>query len=374
METIKTKTGLRYREMIWVDGKQYKSPTFKKITDCRKWKIEFHSKKNESHFLIAKTKQRTSFKSIAEDWFISKTSTGISSSTAINYRAYLDKQIYPSIGEIEIKSLTRQHIEKIQKDLIKCHNPKGVNLIMSVLKSVLKYAVEEEFILKNPALRVKKVPETEGSNIFWTQDDINQFQSSNHGTTICDITLVALNTGMRKGELAGLKWDKVDLINNRISVSRTRDRYGLRESTKTKLIRHIPMNPMVRNVLIRLSRFKHSSGFVFISSQSFIPVNAHHIYRDFRLAQKRAGIMNLIRFHDLRHTFASQFMMNGGAIYDLQKILGHTDIKMTQRYAHLSPDHLRQSMNSFCLGENSESNEFQDEAYPYPTHGQVVSI
>ena len=78
------------------------------------------------------------------------------------------------------------------------------------------------------------------------------------------------------------------------------------------------------------------------------------IYRDFDKAQKKAGIQTRLRFHDLRHTFASQFMMNGGNVFDLQKLLGHTDIKMTMRYAHYSPEHLQSAMKGFELGHLSE--------------------
>ncbi|HLE12435.1 MAG TPA: tyrosine-type recombinase/integrase [Bacteriovoracaceae bacterium] len=63
-----------------------------------------------------------------------------------------------------------------------------------------------------------------------------------------------------------------------------------------------------------------------------------------------AGIKNKIRFHDMRHTFASQFMMSGGSLFDLQKILGHTDVKMTLRYAHFSSDHLQKSVQFMDFG------------------------
>ena len=64
-----------------------------------------------------------------------------------------------------------------------------------------------------------------------------------------------------------------------------------------------------------------------------------------------AGMINKITFHDLRHTFASQFIMSGYSIYELQKILGHTNITMTTRYAHFSPDYLQKSMQGFGLGQ-----------------------
>ena len=57
-----------------------------------------------------------------------------------------------------------------------------------------------------------------------------------------------------------------------------------------------------------------------------------------------------LAFHDLRHTFASQFVMNGGSIFDLQKILGHTDIKMTMRYSHFSPEHLQSAIGFMNMG------------------------
>jgi integrase len=65
--------------------------------------------------------------------------------------------------------------------------------------------------------------------------------------------------------------------------------------------------------------------------------------------------VKIFRFHDLRHTFASHFMKNGGNIYDLQKILGHTSLEMTQRYAHLAPEHLVQASNVVSFGANLKS-------------------
>ena len=81
-----------------------------------------------------------------------------------------------------------------------------------------------------------------------------------------------------------------------------------------------------------------------------------HLYRDFAKAQKKSGLERKIRFHDMRHTFASQFMMSGGSLYDLQKILGHTKIEMTMRYAHLSADHLASAINIVSFSGITEYN------------------
>lgn len=76
----------------------------------------------------------------------------------------------------------------------------------------------------------------------------------------------------------------------------------------------------------------------------------NHVYRQFRKFLKLAEVNQYYRIHDLRHTFASHFMMNGGDIYDLQKILGHSSLEMTQRYAHLAPEHLIQASNVVSFG------------------------
>ncbi|MBI2519305.1 MAG: tyrosine-type recombinase/integrase [Bdellovibrio sp.] len=91
------------------------------------------------------------------------------------------------------------------------------------------------------------------------------------------------------------------------------------------------------------------NNFVFLKADGQA-INPLHIYHDFGKAQARAKMDKRIRFHDLRHTFASHFMMSGGNLYDLQKILGHTQFEMTQIYAHLSPDHLANKTQILSFG------------------------
>lgn len=79
------------------------------------------------------------------------------------------------------------------------------------------------------------------------------------------------------------------------------------------------------------------------------------------------GITNKIRFHDLRHSFASNYMMNGGNVFDLQKILGHTDIKMTMRYAHFTPEHLQGSIKFMNMLDESNM------SVPYLSHDEEKS-
>tara|TARA_B100001971_G_scaffold84647_1_gene78088 strand:- start:197376 stop:197777 length:402 start_codon:yes stop_codon:yes gene_type:complete len=125
-----------------------------------------------------------------------------------------------------------------------------------------------------------------------------------------------------------------------MTISRTLTREGLKDTTKSHRARHIPMNAVVRDIMEK--RFKtRISKFVFHTPcGNSIPYD-HFTQRDFKKAQQRAKLNRLIRFHDLRHTYASHFIMNGGDIFVFQKLLGHSDTNTTMIYAHLSEKFLK---------------------------------
>lgn len=352
METINRKDGTqRFRTMIWINGKPIKSPTFKRKSDCRQWLANQRSKKVETELYgdSMKLRESMSFSSFAENWLMAKISAGLSPSSIDNYRAYLRVNISPFFSTQDIKHIQKPDVEKMQRELRLKHNAKGTNNIMAVVKSIFKDAHRDGYLLKNPAEYVSKLKEPPQTEMYWTKAEINQFLQMNIQHPMYDFFLIALNTGMRKGELGALQWDRVDFHLNQITVTRTRDIYGLKETTKTNLRRIVPMNSLTRARLLKIFSKRTDSPYVFLKEDGS-PLEIHHVYRDFTQAQKRAKIMNRIPFHGLRHTFASQFMMNGGNVFDLQKILGHTDIKMTLRYAHYSNEHLQKAMAGFELG------------------------
>jgi site-specific recombinase XerD len=125
------------------------------------------------------------------------------------------------------------------------------------------------------------------------------------------------------------------------------------------------MNAVVKHHLMELKKSSQDKQ-VFLDEDND-PFDVDHLYRDFRVYLKGADIDKTFRFHDLRHTFASHFMMNGGNIYDLQKILGHTSLEMTQRYAHLAPEHLVRASNVVSFGSKFERVNLEVSAYLAPT-------
>ena len=183
-------------------------------------------------------------------------------------------------------------------------------------------------MLENPAKPIKMLKENNRRVRFLTEEEIERLLSSCSGY-LNDVVHVALNTGMRKGEILGLRWEHVDFNLGMIHVA---DR-------KNSESRDIPMNEILVETFEALEgRADPGQESVFFNPKTGKPYD--DVKKSFRAALNEAGI-NDFRFHDLRHTFASHLVMNGCDLMTLKELLGHKDISMTMRYAHLSPDHKR---------------------------------
>ena len=353
METLKNKRKTLYRESVYVDGQRVRSPSFTRKADAVAWKSKLLAERDKAKIfgeeLKLDKKEKVLFKDFLLEWLEKKVKVQRSASTYKNYERIARIHLIPVMGKVFIDQLGTKHADHLVKVLIdKGHNPKGVNLIIQTLKVAMYEAERQDVIIKNPFRHFKMLKLPKLPPRFWSYMEIKQFLQGNQFNPYYPLFVVALNTGMRRGELAGLCWDRVDFNRSMIEVSRIRDRYGLRNTTKSGTARHVPMNTTIKQALMKLYN-ERQNNFAFINKDGS-PIDALHIYREFGKAQKLAKMENKIRFHDLRHCFASHFMMNGGNLYDLQKILGHTQFEMTQIYAHLSPDHLADKTEIISFG------------------------
>ena len=133
---------------------------------------------------------------------------------------------------------------------------------------------------------------------------------------------------MRKGELFGLKWEQVNFEQGIITLL----------DTKNSERRDIPMDDTVKTILKGMER---KGNYVFCNEEGETFVR---LQRSFEVALKKSGIEDF-RFHDLRHTFASNLVMAGEDLNTVMELLGHKDLTMTLRYAHLSPNHKTKAIN-----------------------------
>ena len=201
--------------------------------------------------------------------------------------------------------------------------PSTINRELTTLKCALNRAVAWGKLKENPATKVKLFREN-NQRVRYLEKEELKCLLGHCSPRLAAVVLFAVNTGMRKGEIQNLKWRDVNYERGLITLT----------ETKNGEIRYVPINEIVRNVLI--STPKHpESPYIFHHAQGKDPYNFR---KAFATALGKAGIKDF-RFHDLRHTFGSHLVMAGSDLNTVRELLGHKDLKMTLRYAHLSQDH-----------------------------------
>ena len=252
---------------------------------------------------------------------------------SIKNKIYLIKNLVGSFGNVPIGQFTTMLVEQYQtKRLRSGRKPATANRDIATLSHMFTKAVDWEMVnettLKN-IRKVKLLPE-ENQRLRYLETEEYMTLIDCCAAHLKPIVITALNTGMRKSEILKLKWNNVDLKNGFI----------LLDKTKSGKRREIPINDTLRKTLGGIIR-RIDVRYVF-----YDPKTGKHyknVQKSFESACRRAGI-NDFRFHDLRHTFASQLAMSGVDMLCLKEILGHASMKMTLRYAHLAPGHKVQAV------------------------------
>jgi integrase len=258
---------------------------------------------------------------------------------------------------LDLRTITPLDIERFRAFRIKKGNSKStVNRYLQLLKKMFNLAIEEGYLEENPARKVKLFSEKDNLKQRVLTEKEQRTLLINSSDTLKPILLVALNTGMRRAEILGLTWSQIDFETRRIKV----------EKTKSGKVRHIPIEDDLFKQILNLKNKDGQSPFVFFNPETKQP------YQDMKTGFKRAcrisGIEGL-RFHDLRHTFATRLVANGIDIETVRDLLGHHSIVITQRYTHSSDERKRKAietlskksdkttLNSDKDGDNSKSVE-----------------
>ncbi|MGH8613051.1 MAG: tyrosine-type recombinase/integrase [Gammaproteobacteria bacterium] len=212
-----------------------------------------------------------------------------------------------------------------------------INRELTVLSAAINYARREwEWEIPNP-VSGRKLKEPEGRTRWITRAEaeglIRAAQSESQAAHLPDFIRVALHTGMRKGEVLGLEWRRVDLQAALVHLEPS--------NTKTGKRRSVPLNKVASEAVLNRMRFRAqhvpASPWVFAHRDG---QRIQDVKRAFASACRRAGITDF-RIHDLRHTCAAWLVSAGVPLAEVRDLLGHSTVKMTERYAHLAPENVR---------------------------------
>jgi integrase len=253
-----------------------------------------------------------------------------------------------------------------------------VNRLAGALKSMLNWAAQRGILEANPIAKLRPVSERDSDGIVrYLKDDERArlmaalderealmrggrdshnlwlkgrklpprpAMNGEYADYLKPLTLVALNTGARRGALFGLKWGDVDIENKTILFAAA--------NAKSEKPLRVPLNTAAASTLAKWklqSRARGDDDLVFPSTKT--GQRFGNINKSWAALMKRADIKNF-RFHDTRHDYASRLVMNGVDLFAVKELLGHADIKMTQRYAHLAPGKLAAAVETISEPPN----------------------
>jgi len=216
-----------------------------------------------------------------------------------------------------------------------------INRELAVLSaSINHYNREFDTHLPNP-VEGRLLKEPEGRVRWLTQEEatalIQAAESRQEAPHLAPLIRLALNTGMRAGEMLGLEWNRVDLKACQV--------YLEAKHTKSQKRRTIPLNQNARAAILTQARYRAEhcpdSPWVFCKSNG---TRINSVKRSFTTACTCTEIHNF-RFHDLRHTCAAWLVTAGVTLAEIKDLLGHSTIVMTERYAHLAPENIRAAVS-----------------------------
>src|SRR5437588_3828192 len=234
--------------------------------------------------------------------------------------------------------ITRAEIEAWRRERMSKCRPATINRDLSRLRHMLNIAVEWGLLEESPMQGIKFLRENNARTRYLSLEECQRLIASCMAPHIRALVSVALHSGMRLGEILNLRWYDLDFSSGFILV----------RDSKNGESRHVPMDATL-SALFRAYPHRLGTDLVFSSSRGGRIVD---VRTGFLNSCKRVGLTDL-HFHDLRHTFASQFVMAGGDLYILKEILGHKSPAMAARYAHVSPTYLIKSidrMNTLWAG------------------------
>lgn len=329
-----------YRVKVRLKGYPTQSATFERLTDAKKWAQHTEAAIREGrHFKTAEAKKHT-FDDLVKRYCL-EVLPDYNEHEQKDRKSKL-KWWSKGIGHYVLADISASVISERKSELKRA--PATIDKYLKNLSHVFSTAVNEwEWLEDNPVKKVKSPKLPRGRVRFLNDDERLKLlqsceNSSNRQLHIC--VILALSTGMRKGELMGLKWSDVNLG----------ERFLILHKTKNGERRRVPLAGYALQLLQEHSKVRRLDTELLFPSKN--PEKSIDLRKPFNKALEKAGIADF-RWHDLRHCTASYLAMNGASLAEIAEVLGHKTLQMVKRYAHLSESHTSQvvaSMNDKIFG------------------------
>ena len=315
--------GLKFWISYNVNGQRIRESAGQSLPLAREALIKLKAEAAEGKYFPHRKNNNTTFRAIADKFWEMRGQHLRSGSWR-----YMLTELVNNFGHMPVSKISKFDIETYYNKIRARASVSTANRHLTLIKSVFNKAISwEMFNGTNPATKIRKIKEPANRLRYLSQTEIRNILGA-CDARIRPLLAAALLTGMRRGELLALTWANIDFAQGIIYITQS----------KSGKPREIPIVQNLRDIL-------EGMGPQAPAAKVFdMPIIT--LRRYFDKALTAAGISGF-HFHDLRHTFASHFIMKTGNLPALQKLLGHASPIMTQRYAHLSSGYLQAEMRAF---------------------------
>jgi integrase len=329
------------------DGKrrQIKRTGFKTQKEAKEKYLQIQNELSDEKFVDPSS---VTFETFLDKWKKRK-QTQIEESTYIRYERLCRLHILPALGKMKLQKINTITVQNLIDSLVAVNGfkRKSCLLVTTVVKDVFRTAIKEGLVKINPVQDIDLPKVNEVEMVIWDQDDMEVFLSirekKSRGKYYVAV-LMALLTGMRKGEILGLSWDKIDFDNNIIHIQQILESDGskISKKTKSKKFRQILIPDLLKHELIlhKKEQKRHTPSnpdnlvFCTYRGKRVIPNTLNDVLDSYcaKLDLPR------MKFHDLRHTHATMLLKENVNIKVIQERLGHSKASITlDVYSHVLP-------------------------------------
>lgn len=352
IETRETKSGVKYLARVKAQGTRL-SRIFETRSDAEKWVNYIRFRRDQGCEIesqpVTVKQMFNAYEEFAEE-------KGRANSTLKTYKGQFLNYIQAFYGDADMLSVTYEEHQafmrylkkqcKVRQDDKPRTEPLSAatrNRIRSLMQVMYSKAIKGRWfngaIKTNPFNSIEPAYENAKTIEYFTEEELNDFLEANQTSHYYPLFLLMLKTGLRIGEALGINREQIS--NNLLSIDRQYDnsQNKIVHRTKSKRIRVIYLVDEVLEILPL-----HRAGLLFVKPDGSKITTTYFAKFILSKACKIAGVKEITP-HALRHTFSANYLMDGGSIWDLSKILGHQSVEITEKYyAHFSTDHIKNRM------------------------------
>lgn len=339
---VKTKNSPYWQIIYYKNGKRTLKSTGTKI-------------KSEALTFLTNFKKIISEKKLTQKTLLDFESEYINHISITHSKSYVEKSVRLAFkifknflnDNITLFDISIKLVEKFLFTIFST-SPQAARLYHRTLKSAFNKALLWGYVNDNVFKKIKLPKPIQTLPVYINEEEIKKICEVTKEDFLKNLFLFAFYTGARLNEILSLTWENINLEERIINISNTK-----LFNTKNKKDRIIPINSALLIILSAIKeKTKNKNDYIFYRIEG-IKLNSNYVSKKFKKYVRKAGLTEKFHFHSLRHSFASLLHQKGVQLSIVKELLGHSDIKTTLIYSHLTKENLKQAVE--LIGEESQS-------------------